>query len=60
MSSYTAIIHCVYCKRILAGINAKHENKHFDLIPQDIVTKEFYIDSMFCQNCLNKRGVKND
>ncbi len=52
MSSYTAIIKCKKCGKVLAKINAHHESTtHF--VPQDIMSEEFGLPSMYCQDCLN-------
>lgn len=52
MSSYTAIIKCGKCGKVLAKINAHHESTtHF--VPQDIMTEEYSLSSMYCQDCLN-------
>ena len=53
MSSYTAIIKCKKCGKVLAEINAYHEPKANWFVPQDIMTEEFGLSSMYCQNCLN-------
>ena len=55
MSSYTAIIHCEKCGRELASIEAYHEPDPLMFVPQDIMTQDFKISSMFCQDCLNER-----
>lgn len=53
MSSYTAIIKCKKCGRVLAEINAYHEPRANWFVPQDIMTEEFGLSSMYCQDCLN-------
>lgn len=53
MSSYTAIIKCVECGKVLAEINAYHKPSANWFVPQDIMTKEFGLSSRFCQDCLN-------
>ncbi len=53
MSNYTAIIKCKKCGKVLAEINAYHEPKANWFVPQDIMTQEFGLSSMFCQECLN-------
>lgn len=53
MSSYTAIIKCKKCGKVLAKINAYHEPRPNRFVPQDIMTEEFGLSSMFCQDCLN-------
>lgn len=60
MGSYTAFIRCKKCKKILAKINAYHEPKPGWFVPQDIVTEEFGLSSMYCQECLNGRSSNND
>lgn len=52
MSDYTAIIKCKKCGKVLAKINAHHETLT-NFVPQDIMTEEFGLSSMFCQDCLN-------
>lgn len=54
MSSYTAIIKCKECGKVLAEINAYHEPRPDWLIPQDIFEEEFGLPSIYCQDCLNK------
>ena len=54
MSSYTAIIKCKKCGKVLAEINAYHEPKANWFVPQDIRTEEFGLSSMYCQDCLNR------
>ena len=53
MSSYTAIIKCKKCGKVLAKIKAYHEPNINRFCPQDIMTEEFSLSSMFCQGCLN-------
>ena len=53
MSSYTAIIKCEKCGKVLARINAYHTPSPNRFVPQDIMTEEFGLSSMYCQNCLN-------
>lgn len=53
MSNYTAIIKCGECGKVLAKINAHHEPGSNRFVPQDIMTEEFSLSSMYCQNCLN-------
>lgn len=53
MSNYIAIIKCKKCGKVLAEINAYHEPKANWFVPQDIMTQEFGLSSMFCQDCLN-------
>lgn len=53
MSSYTAIIKCKKCGKVLAEINAYHEPRADWFVPQDIMTEEFGLSSMYCQDCLN-------
>jgi hypothetical protein len=67
MSSYTAIIKCKKCGKVLARINAHHEPGPNRFCPQDIMTEEFGLSSMFCHDCLNgttnaeqKDGAEND
>ena len=60
MSSYTAIIHCDKCGRELATINAYHEPRADWFVPQDIMSKDLKISSIFCQDCLNGRNQKED
>lgn len=61
MSDYTAIIHCEKCGNLLAIIKAYHEPKADHFVPQDIVSKDFALPSMFCQKCLNgKEGDSDD
>ena len=55
MSSYTAIIKCKKCRKVLAEINAYHEPKPDTFVPQDIVEEEFGLPAMYCQECLNGR-----
>ena len=57
MSSYTAIIKCKQCGKELATIHAYHDEAGM-FVPQDIMSKEFTISSMFCQDCLNGRSEK--
>lgn len=52
MSDYTAVIHCKKCNAELSRIRACCD-KPGVFVPQDIMTKDFQIDSMFCQTCLN-------
>ncbi len=59
MSSYIANIHCEKCGKLLTSIRAFHEPSSAWFVPQDIVEKDFRIDSQFCQGCLNGRG-END
>lgn len=57
MSSYTAIIKCEKCGKILAEINAHHDGNRPDwFVPQDIMSQDFKLDSVFCQDCLNGRS----
>lgn len=56
MSSYTAFIKCKKCGKVLAKINAYHEPRSDWFVPQDIVTEEFGLSSVYCQNCLNERS----
>lgn len=56
MSSYTAIIKCKKCGKVLAEINAHHEQKPDWFVPQDIMEQEFGLESIFCQECLNGKG----
>lgn len=60
MSSYTAVIKCKKCGKVLAEINAHHEPKADWFVPQDIVTEGFWLPSMYCQDCLNGRSSNND
>jgi hypothetical protein len=53
MSSYTAIIKCGKCGKVLAKINAYHEPNPNRFVPQDIMTDEYSLSSMYCQDCLN-------
>lgn len=55
MSSYTAIIRCKKCNKELAEIHAYHDRTDC-FVPQDLITREFGLDSMFCQDCLNGRS----
>ena len=52
MSDYTAVIHCKKCNAELSRIRAYHDRPGM-FVPQDIMTKDFQIDSIFCQACLN-------
>jgi len=56
MSSYTAVIRCKECGKVLAEINAYHEPKADWWVPQDFVTEEFGLSSIYCQDCLNGRS----
>ena len=58
MSSYTAIIKCKKCGKVLAEINAHHEPKPDWFVQQDIMSQEFGLPDMFCQDCLNGRSKK--
>ena len=60
MSSYTAIIKCKACGKVLAEINAHHESKPNWFVPQDIVTEEFGLSPIYCQDCLDGRSSNND
>lgn len=60
MSSYTAIIHCDKCGKVLAEINAFHEPRADWFVPQDIGIKDLKISSLFCQDCLNGRSTLDD
>ena len=60
MSSYTAVIKCKKCGKVLAEINAYHEPKPEWFVPQDFVTEEFGLSSIYCQDCLNGRAVQNE
>ena len=60
MSSYTAIIHCDKCGKVLAEINAFHEPRADWFVPQDIVSKDLKISCVFCQDCLNGRNRLDD
>ena len=53
MSSHTALIKCEKCGKVLARIEAYHEPNINRFVPQDIMTEEFGLSSMYCQNCLN-------
>ena len=53
MGSYTAIIKCKKCRKVLAEINAYHEPRPDCFVPQDIMTEEFGLSEMYCQKCLN-------
>lgn len=53
MSSYTAIIKCKDCGKVLAEINAYHKPRANWFVPQDIISEEFGLSSMYCQDCLN-------
>lgn len=53
MSSYTAIIHCENCKKVLATIEAYHKNQIDTFVPQDIMVKDYELPKLFCENCLN-------
>lgn len=55
MSSYTALIKCKECGRVLAEIKAYHEPRPDWFVPQDIETNEFGLSSIYCQDCLNGR-----
>lgn len=57
MSSYTAIIKCEKCGKVLAEINAYHEPRPDWFVTQDIMTEEFGLSSIYCQDCLN--GITN-
>lgn len=59
MSSYTAIIHCDKCGKVLTKIHAEHEPNPNWFVPQDIMDREFKISSIFCQDCLNGRNPIN-
>lgn len=54
MSSYTAIIKCKECGKVLAKINAYHEPRPNWFVPQDIMVDEFSLPSRYCQDCLNR------
>lgn len=57
MSSYTAIIHCEKCGKVLAEINAYHDSSRPDVfVPQDIMSRDYKMDSIYCQDCLNGRN----
>lgn len=56
MSSYTAIIKCKVCGKVLAEITACHKPRPNWFVPQDIMTEEFGLSSIYCQNCLNGDG----
>jgi len=60
MSNYTAIIHCEKCGKVLAEINAYHEPKADWFVPQDIISRDYKINSIYCQDCLNESGDIND
>lgn len=60
MSSYTAIIHCDKCGKVLAEINAFHEPRADWFVPQDIVSTDLKISCSFCQDCLNGRNGLDD
>ena len=53
MSSYTAIIKCKKCGKVLAEINAYHDRPGF-FVPQDIMAEEFGLSERYCQKCLNE------
>lgn len=53
MSSYTAIIKCKKCGKVLAEINSYHKPRENWFVPQDIMTEEFGLSSIYCQDCLN-------
>lgn len=53
MSSYTANIYCEKCGKLLTTIHAEHEAKEGWFVPQDIMSRDYKIDSIFCQKCLN-------
>lgn len=56
MSSYTAIIHCEKCGRVLAEVKAYHDSRPDVFVPQDIMSRDYKIDSIYCQDCLNGRS----
>lgn len=60
MGSYTAFIKCKNCGKVLAKINAYHEPRPNWFVPQDFVTEEFGLPSIYCQDCLNGRTVQNE
>ena len=54
MGSYTAIIKCAKCGRVLTEINSYHEPEPDVFVTQDIVAREFELSELFCQYCLNQ------
>ena len=60
MSAYTAEIYCAKCGKLLTKIEAYHEPQHGVFVPQDFMIKQFRINSMFCQDCLNDRKGDNN
>ena len=55
MSSYSAVIKCKECGKVLAEIKAYHEPRADWFVPQDIETEEFGLPARYCQDCLNGR-----
>ena len=60
MSSYTAIIKCKVCGKVLAEIKTNHKPRPDWFVPQDIVTEEFALSPLYCQDCLDGGSSNND